>query len=148
MSPSIWSASDGGNGHSYQVITVPWGFTWEDAGKAAKKAGGYLATINSEGENYFIYKLICKNKDLWFIDNSGNGSGPWIGGYKKEEKWKWVTEEKFKYSSWASGEPNNYKGTEDAMCFYRPGMKDKPFWNDIDKDTVLPACIVEFDKPK
>lgn len=148
MSPSIWSVSDGGNGHSYQVITVPWGFTREDAEKAAKKSGGYLATITSEAENYFIYKLICKNKDLWVIDGSGNGSGPWIGGYKKEGKWKWVTEEKFKYSSWASGEPNNYKGTEDSMCFYRPGMKDKPFWNDISKDTVLPACIVEFDKPK
>lgn len=148
MSPSIWSVSDGGNGHSYQIVTVPWGLTWEEAKKTAEKSGGYLATITSQAENNFIYKLICKNKALWLIDVSGNGCGPWIGGYKTEGTWKWSTGEKFKYVNWASGEPNNYKGSEDAMCFYRPGMTDKPFWNDISKDTVLPACIVEIDNTK
>ncbi len=154
MSPVIWSKSDGGNGHAYQIVAVSWGFTWEEAKKAAEASGGHLVTINSKAENDFVYGLINKNAGLWAVDKSGNGYGPWIGGYKKEgvkkakEGWKWVTGEEVKYSSWASGEPNNYKNKENAICFYRVSMTDKPTWNDVEQGIVLPACIVEFDNPK
>lgn len=79
------------------------------------------------------------------MDNSGNGYGPWIGGYRKGKSWQWLTGETFKYSNWSTGEPNNYNGKEDVICFYRAGMIDKPFWNDVNGKTILPACIVEFD---
>jgi len=114
--------------------------------------GGHLATITSQAENEFIYKLICNNKEFWFIASNNYGYGPWVGGYKKEgstdlkKGWEWVVGEEFKYSSWAPGVPDNYGGSEDRICFCRPNMWDKPLWNDVGKKVPLSGFIIEFDE--
>lgn len=59
-SPVSWS----GNGHFYDVISVPGTITWEDANAAAIAAGGYLATITSQAENDFVF-LLVNNTTYW-----------------------------------------------------------------------------------
>jgi hypothetical protein len=71
-----WKVSDGGNGHWYEAVIATG--TWTDAQSAASVAGGYLATVTSEGENNFIYSLVTNWDNYWF--NEGNVSlGPWLG---------------------------------------------------------------------
>lgn len=84
------------NGNHYYLIVEKDGFTWEDAKAACEKQNGHLATITSKSEQKFIDKL---NK---------NETRLWIGGYRDDDgKWKWVSGEKWKYTNWGDGEPNN-----------------------------------------
>lgn len=62
--------------------------------------GGHLAAITSEKEQAFIEQLNKDSKKLW------------IGAYRNEYfLWYWVTGEKWNYTNWKAGEPNN-QGTE------------------------------------
>src|SRR5690606_9693424 len=63
--PVLWSEIDGGNGHSYQVVVVNGGISWQDAKLAAENMGGHLATITSAQENTFVADLI-DHSDYWF----------------------------------------------------------------------------------
>ena len=63
-----------GNGHFYDVVSVPGTISWEDANAAAVDAGGYLATVTFQAENYFVF-LLVNNATYWH-----GSSGPWLGG--------------------------------------------------------------------
>ncbi len=129
-----------GNGHYYEAVYVSGGITWTDA-KAAAEAKilygmkGYLATITSAAENAFILSKLPADG--------------WIGGSDAavEGTWRWVSGPEsgtlMSYTNWASGEPNNSGGNEDAAEFYASNGTGK--WNDLhDTGTKLTYYIVEY----
>jgi uncharacterized protein len=85
------------NNHSYCVSPVP--LPWHSARDAAKKMGGYLASLTDAKENE------------WVVATFGEQTEFWIGLTDEQEnrKWVWVNGEKFDYANWAPGEPDNYR---------------------------------------
>ena len=122
---------------------------------------GYLATMSSEAENNFIWKLM--SSDGWFGGsddvtevNIAKGSTAFASQAAVEGKWHWVTgPEKGtqfsngntpsttvisgQYHKWAGGEPNN-AGSENFAQFYSANSGQ---WNDL-PNTNLPGYICEY----
>jgi hypothetical protein len=130
------------NGHYYERITG--NNTWVDAKAAAESmshmgASGHLATITSDEENW------------WIVVNLGGELtlDHWLGGYLEDGNWKWVTGEPWDYTNWWDGngwtEPS---GDGDALEF--DDAEQSPpipgYWNDLDKNSIEPGFIVEFDQ--
>ncbi|MBC8010349.1 MAG: hypothetical protein H7067_09655 [Burkholderiales bacterium] len=150
-----WMPGDGGNGHYYELVTAPGSITWEDADAAAQGAGGYLATLTSASENAFGYTLASATASAWFIDASGNGLGPWLGGIQTTFTaepaggWTWVTGESWSYTNWASGEPSNFSGVEDRLQFFGSQTLMAATWNDLTStgnapDTPARSYLIEY----
>ena len=120
-----WSASAGGNGHSYLPVKTDVLISWDEAQQFASNAGGYLATITSASENDFVYGLITS--PLYWAGELG----PLLGGYQPSGSvepagsWTWVTGEPWNYSNWAGGQPDNGGEPEDCIHFLSGGV-----WND------------------
>lgn len=118
---------------------------------------GYLATMSSEAENNFIWKLM--SSDGWFGAsdevsqvNDAKGTTAYANQAAVEQKWHWVTgPEKGtqfsngatavtgQYAKWAGGEPNN-AGGEHYGQFYSGNAGQ---WNDL-PNTSLPGYICEY----
>lgn len=125
------------NGHTYYVFKSE--VTWSKAKKYCENRGGHLATITSQKENDFVSSLIEKRG----ITNC------WLGATDKEKEgtWKWVTGEKFKYTSWASDQPdgNSNNGAEHYLGTYR--YRDE--WNDYKNDASdVQGYVCEWDMTK
>ena len=88
------------------LYTIVDGPTWAKAEDNATALGGNLVTINDAAEN------------RWIVDNylSPNTRNFFIGATDKdsEGKWLWTSGERFNYSNWYAGEPNNADGGEDC----------------------------------
>ena len=121
---------------------------------------GYLATVLSEAENNFIWKLMAN--DAWFgasddynYINTSKGSTVYASQSAAEGKWHWVTgPEKGQnfsngntpsttlvsgmYHKWAGGEPN---GTSEAFGQFYSSNNGQ--WNDLANST-LPGYICEY----
>ena len=94
---------DGGNKHGrggkrYEAVDEL--LTWAQADSEAKRRGGHLAVITSEGEQREVESVLTK------------GKGYWIGGYREKDdinyQWVnggWVTGERSRYTNWGSGYP-------------------------------------------
>lgn len=103
--------------HYYQTVYVASGnLNWFQAAYLAQDAGGYLASINSEEENSFVFEQVSDKKFFWFFPPYTGGSrmnhyeigiGPFLGGYQEEGGrepdvgWKWLSGEPWEYSNWA-----------------------------------------------
>ena len=129
--PSIPAESVEFEGHHYCLIDDV-ALKWEDAKKHCEKLGGHLATITSEGEQNFLADLIKER---------GTKNSYWLGGFvNKIGMWNWVTDEKFTYTNWGPGQPDNYLGKEDVLMMYRKpnpmNVSSSPLgaWNDIRRD--------------
>ena len=121
------SSSKEYNGHYYYCFELS--KTWEDAEFYCEDLGGHLLTITNEDEN------------AWIADNF-NAINCWLGGYKENDQWYWVTEESCSYFNWYIGEPNNYRGVEDKMNYW--GQKGK--WSDSrGDDSAFVRFICEWD---
>ena len=111
----------------YEVVNRSFG-NWFDAKTEAERRGGYLAAINSREEQVLIENMIARD---------GNKDTYWIGGYCGNDRvWQWVTGERFEYSNWMQGEPNNSCGIEDKIVILRiphPDVRSSRFgqWNDV-----------------
>ena len=141
--PIQWSSSVGGNDHWYERvrdISLP---TWDEAyasslGYSYGGMTGYLATLTSDEENYWVW-------DNLLVEGPINGY--WLGGYqtdKTEEpsgNWAWVTGETWSYTNWAGGEPNDFSGDEDHLQFWG----NNGTWNDMHNDQGYGGFIVEYD---
>jgi hypothetical protein len=121
---------------------------------------GYLATVLSEAENNFIWKLMAN--DAWFgasddynYINTAKGSTAFASQSASEGKWHWVTgPEKGQnfsngntpsttlvsgmYHKWAGGEPN---GTSEAFGQFYSSNNGQ--WNDL-ANSSLPGYICEY----
>ena len=84
------------NGHYYKMYSMD--YTWTEASEYCTAQGGHLMTITSAEEQAILQDLGLKS-----------GTNYWIGGTdsKAEGRWKWVTGEKWVYTEWADGEPDN-----------------------------------------
>jgi|GEM_PF-1349409 len=98
--------------HSYEAIYVESGnLNWYQAANLAQDAGGYLASINSEGENEFVFEQVSDEKYFWCFEEDGDHYGicigPFLGGYQPEGAeepdggWSWLSGEAWEYENWA-----------------------------------------------
>ena len=113
------------NNHHYIVVNAN-SATWWDANEFCKTKGGHLVTITSTSEQNFVKKLIRQ---------SGSKNNYWIGGYKDSSNtWRWVTGENFIFTSWSSGEPNNFQNQENCLAMYGDVNSQFGDWNDMRGD--------------
>ncbi|MBE6111049.1 MAG: hypothetical protein E7194_11630, partial [Erysipelotrichaceae bacterium] len=119
------------NGHYYYVY--PSGRnSWDATDNYFKGLGGYMAIIESDEENSFVYNL---------MKNSGYSSA--FFGYSdqnNEGTWLWTDGTSGSYTNWHEGEPNG-ETSENYAMFYE-GFADDT-WNDSAFDSGL-AVIVEW----
>lgn len=122
------------NGHWYQLSSES--CMWEEAKKSCEDAGGYLATITSQGEMDTVSNI---------ISHSGYGKViVWIGGtdQKDEGDWEWISGEEFDYTNWKSEfEPNNYNNEDYLQIDENPG------WNDANGQQLCYYLIEWNTKP-
>lgn len=151
--PKQWTVASGGNGHWYDAVFVPGGVTWTEAKNAAEALGEgwHLATVTSAEENAFIFELFGSDPAFYNCCLSGNGNGPWIGGFATtftSRDWQWVTGEPFTYSAWGPFEPLG-NGNRISYFGYRSATV-QPVWNDTpDSYPSLPPLgyIIETSAP-
>jgi hypothetical protein len=148
--------------HYYEYVsgTTTWTNSYTvSSAKSYFGRAGYLATILSEAENNFIWKLM--SSDAWFgasddvnYINTAKGSTFYANQSAAEGKWHWVTgPEKGQnfsnsnnspvtvsgmYAKWAGGEPNGT--TEYYGQFY---SSNNGQWNDLANST-LGGYICEY----
>jgi hypothetical protein len=123
--PVQWRVEDGGNGHWYRGDIHPEGIDWPTARQSSEDRGGHLATLTASMENEFAFRLLPT------VESWPNEYGPWIGGYRIQGAWAWVTGEPFSWTNWRIGEPNNdscSNRSEDAihMNIFSSGWNDFP----------------------
>ena len=113
------------NGHTYSVFEQ--GMTWSDAKKACEKLGGHLVTITSEGEQKFIESILESNE--------ASMNQYWLGMYRYQDEYRWVTNESSEYVNWNSGEPNGItsnQAKEYCIQMINKVQDDSRFkWNDV-----------------
>lgn len=81
------------NGHYYMFVNKV-----VDAGTAEYMCdlkGAHLVTLTTAAEEKFVKENLSGDRDIW------------LGAKKVNNKWKWVTGEKFSYTNWHEGEPSN-----------------------------------------
>ena len=150
--------------HFYEYVASSG--TWTSAKTSAENRSyfgrvGYLATMSSEAENNFIWRIMAN--DGWFGGsdelsqvNAAKGTTAFASQAAVEGRWHWVTgPEKGtqfsngntpsttvisgQYHKWANGEPNN-SGGEHYAQFY---SLNNGSWNDL-PNTSLPGYICEY----
>ncbi len=146
--------------HFYEYVSG--NTTWTNSKTSAENRSyfgraGYLATMTSEAENNFVWKLMAN--DGWFgasdevsLVNGAKGTTAYASQAAVEQKWHWITgPEKGtqfsngstattgQYAKWAGGEPNN-AGGEHYGQFY---SGNNGMWNDL-PNTNLPGYICEY----
>lgn len=146
--------------HYYEYVagTILWSNS-KTAAEAKSYFGraGYLATMSSEAENNFIWKLM--SSDAWFgasddynYVNAALGTTTYASQAAVEQKWHWIsgpekgtqfsngsTAITGQYAKWAGGEPNN-AGGEHYGQFYSSNSGQ---WNDL-PNTNLGGYICEY----
>ena len=119
------------NNHSYKIFNEE--MSWTEAKKFCEEQKGHLATITSAKEQAFIDNLNKDSDDLW------------IGGYRNDDDtvWKWVTGEKWDYTNWGDGEPNNSSNVisnENRVAIWPSD------WNDLnEKSSEQSGFVCEWD---
>lgn len=105
-------------GHTYYYY--PNGCTWYEAKKFSENLGGHLVTIESAGEDAFVFDLTGK-------------SVAWLGLYLPEEggSWTWVTGKPASYTNWYPGQPDQCESnTEGLERFVAYTAVKNGQWND------------------
>lgn len=96
--------------------------TWEDAKSYCESMGGYLAIINDDLENAFLFDLMKQSGH----ENAYFG----LTDCEEEGVWKCVDGSNPEYLNWSDGEPNNERGVEHYAMFYYKSPEYQ--WNDGD----------------
>ena len=102
--------------HRYTLYqgNLPW---WKAKAYCADR-GGYLMTVTSEEEQEILRELNEEDQRIW------------LGGFKENDTWRWVTDEPFEYNAWNSGQPDNGNGMEEELCLGTWDWTDSA-WNDF-----------------
>jgi hypothetical protein len=139
---------NGTNGHFYRPISTGANFANAIAlssQQTFKGQTGYLVTITSSDEDLFIFNNVPQS-NIWFALDDRATEGRWvisagpeagtllnIGNYN-------ANPQPNTYRNWASGEPNDWGGNEDAAVTKWGGQFN---WNDLSTANVNPY-VVEF----
>jgi hypothetical protein len=116
--PVQWRVEDGGNGHWYEMH-LGFGPCWERQRQSAAHFGGHLATITSPEEFEFVQRLLAGNEFIAVGGFQQPGSPEPAGG------WSWVTGEPWGPGvRWATGQPENFQGTQDRLIMTSSGFHD------------------------
>jgi hypothetical protein len=134
--PVQWRVEDGGNGHWYSLDEAL--RTWDAARLTAISLGGHLATIQNAAENAVVVSLSTTpppgmNRSCWL------GAQQLPGNCEPGCGWTWITREPFDFQYWASGEPNNFTGSEDYLHIW---VTDQ--WNDTTASQTSES-VIEWD---
>lgn len=95
----------------------------DEADKFCHHKGYKLASINNRNKENKILSLVPKGNRYW-IDGKYFKS--------KDSSWEWEAGEKFTYSNWGDGEPNNLESGESYLLL--DFTEKKAFWNDNRND--------------
>jgi hypothetical protein len=151
--------------HFYEYVSGSINFTNSVTAAQTKSyfgRAGYLATMSSEAENNFVWRLMAS--DCWFgasdelsLVNSAKGTTAFANQTAVEGKWHWIsgpekgtnfsngnwgsgpTTVSGQYAKWAGGEPNN-SGGEHYGQFYSANLGQ---WNDL-PNTNLNGYLCEY----
>lgn len=113
--PIEWKISEGGNGHSYELVGNFNNFTnrwnWETCRRMAWASGGHLATITSEAENQFVITKVMRTNSLptWIglTDRTEYGGHDFKGLVNPQTNgWVWITGEPVQYTFWQGRQPD------------------------------------------
>ncbi|UCC59881.1 MAG: ABC transporter permease, partial [Dehalococcoidia bacterium] len=98
------------NGHYYRLTMT---MNWMQAEAQAVDWGGHLVTVNDREE------------ELWLRSQFGVQELFWLGfnDLASEGNWEWVSGEPTAYTSWASGQPDDYNENEDAAVMNWQGVE-------------------------
>lgn len=130
-----WLSCDGDVGpsdHCYTLLPDPLPFGTAQA--ACRDWGGHLATVDSTGENDFIFGVAA-------------GSDAWIGHQDVQFEGNWTTttgevavlDENTVFQAWGDGEPNDAGGEDCAQ------LRSDGLWNDAPCDASFrPMCERDF----
>jgi len=143
------------------VIVLQNSVTVSAAQVAAQRCSAYLASIGSKEENDFIYNMALPDQRLFYAIRDGSESrktGLWIGLQQDRDSpepmggWRWSNGDAFTYDNWASGNPDNYGGSQNYAYFWANGPKmadparlDPRRWDDVESMAVTNSFVVEFE---
>lgn len=117
------------NGHHYYCSAGT--ATWSNANAICAANGGYLASVNTAGENNFLANVLTY-QSAWIGLNDVNNEG-W---------YSWTDGSPYNYSNWYIGQPNNYNNNQDYVEMLSDGT-----WNDqygyvaLEFIMEVPDCI-------
>ena len=108
-------------------VISPWATNWTAAQDLAVSWGGHLATIASQKEQDFINEKFLAgsfdHRPLWIglVRATGVTGGlreamVYAGWTKQGTQFEWVTSERFSYSNWKPGEPNDTPPGENRVA--------------------------------
>ena len=138
--PSMAQVIDLANGHTYYLSDS---FMRPIEAQAwAQSLGGHLVTINDEAENTWVWETFVSNA----CGDGGIGLWQEAGSCEPGCGWSWITGEKWEYTNWAPGEPNDAAGGEDRLAIYGSGNPDSEIgtWNDDRAGAGNTGFVVEF----
>lgn len=99
------------NNHAYQYYEGA--ATWDQAEAFCESMGGHLAVITSAEELNYVA--------------SNNKAPRWTGGRRDSRGvWSWVNGERWSFTAWNDGEPNNDGGKEDCLILWPVKWNDLP----------------------
>jgi hypothetical protein len=117
-------------GHTYLLTSRATNY-WE-AERQAVAVGGHLVSITSQAEQDWVFSTFLSRRGRTF----------WIGlarEYNGGPFQRWASGERYGFSAWNRGEPNNWGGNE--QCTH---ILDNNRWNDLPCKYALQG-IIEID---
>ena len=133
------------NGHSYFIYDYHHeGLTsWDDCVAFCTERGGYLAVIESQEENDFIYKYVqeSNHESVFFGYTDKDHEGNWV----------WVNGSESTYTNWNTGQPNNGANNGNGETEHYAQFDQTPedgTWNDapFGRNTYYMICEWDFAK--
>ena len=105
---------------------------------------GHLATLISQEENDFVWETF-------------QAYDYWLGGFqvrwarKVDRGWRWITRERWRFTNWGDGEPNDAgetEGVEDGEENFLQFWEVEPGkWNDIhNRFGTCPGYMIEYEE--
>ncbi len=140
------------DGRLYVIV-----LTWDthsiaEGRRLARRAGGYLASIGSVGEQKFLMNLALSDGRLWSKDNYGHTHGPSIGLFQLDGSrepnggWVWDSGERVTYRGWTDSQPDNARGVEHTSELWIQNVQGSNArrygWND--KPEIYRSFIIEI----
>ncbi|MCP4836336.1 MAG: hypothetical protein GY895_16395 [Phycisphaera sp.] len=140
----VWSVSDGGNGHRYQPMILFPRVDWNTASALAQKAGGRLASFETQAELEWVFDHLGCITALWEQPGGfGANMGPMIGLEFIGGTWTWSSGEALDYDPWYPGEPSGDGST--ARFFVGNGDSPRATLNDGPATELGRSFIIEFE---